>query len=302
MEAGPGAERQQPRTPLPQLRGLTGPGRGWPQGGGQTARPRPMAPLSARPLGPPTRHWGTSSWPSSSSSCKCNSCSSSTCSTCRDRGWSACSPAKPQGPSRPSRKVSARPPPSPPPRLTWPPPPRSPGVRWEAPWILRGPCQPPAFLSPAAAVCPTDLPQLWKGEGAPGQPAEDSVKQEGLDLTGSATTATSFAAPPKVSPPLSHHTLPNGQPTVLTPRRDRCGAQVGRGCCTPAPAPGVPLEPQGLGGRWSWVLDVHPSPRAQEIIPGFWDTHSRDRNINGRGEPGLLESLGSLTTASLLLS
>ncbi|XP_044926950.1 forkhead box protein P4 isoform X2 [Mustela nigripes] len=70
------------------------------------------------------------------------------------------------------------------------------------------------------AVCPTDLPQLWKGEGAPGQPAEDSVKQEGLDLTGSATTATSFAAPPKVSPSLSHHTLPNGQPTVLTPRRD----------------------------------------------------------------------------------
>ncbi|KAM9720492.1 LOW QUALITY PROTEIN: forkhead box protein P4-like [Dama dama] len=65
-----------------------------------------------------------------------------------------------------------------------------------------------------------DLPQLWKGEGAPGQPAEDSVKQEGLDLTGSATTATSFAAPPKVSPPPPHHTPPSGQPTVLTPRRD----------------------------------------------------------------------------------
>ncbi|XP_055245574.1 forkhead box protein P4 isoform X7 [Gorilla gorilla gorilla] len=75
-------------------------------------------------------------------------------------------------------------------------------------------------VSPTAAVCPTDLPQLWKGEGAPGQPAEDSVKQEGLDLTGTAATATSFAAPPKVSPPLSHHTLPNGQPTVLTSRRD----------------------------------------------------------------------------------
>uniref|UniRef100_A0A4W2HI50 Forkhead box P4 n=1 Tax=Bos indicus x Bos taurus TaxID=30522 RepID=A0A4W2HI50_BOBOX len=83
------------------------------------------------------------------------------------------------------------------------------------------PGAPPASpLCLAAAVCPTDLPQLWKGEGAPGQPAEDSVKQEGLDLTGTATTATSFAAPPKVSPPLSHHTLPNGQPTVLTPRRD----------------------------------------------------------------------------------
>nr|XP_044632586.1 forkhead box protein P4 isoform X1 [Equus asinus] len=78
----------------------------------------------------------------------------------------------------------------------------------------------PLQTLPQAAVCPSDLPQLWKGEGAPGQPAEDSVKQEGLDLTGTATTATSFAAPPKVSPPLSHHTLPNGQPTVLTPRRD----------------------------------------------------------------------------------
>ncbi|XP_043819427.1 forkhead box protein P4 isoform X1 [Dromiciops gliroides] len=69
------------------------------------------------------------------------------------------------------------------------------------------------------AVCPSDLPQLWKGDGAAAQPAEDSVKQEGLDLTTAAATATSFA-PPKVSPPLSHHTLPNGQPTVLTPRRD----------------------------------------------------------------------------------
>ncbi|XP_029098391.1 forkhead box protein P4 isoform X2 [Monodon monoceros] len=94
-----------------------------------------------------------------------------------------------------------------------------PGVRW-GPHAFLGPGRPPLSLPPIAAVCPTDLPQLWKGEGAPGQPAEDSVKQEGLDLTGTATTATSFAAPPKVSPPLSHHTLPNGQPTVLTPRRD----------------------------------------------------------------------------------
>lgn len=80
----------------------------------------------------------------------------------------------------------------------------------------------PLQTLPQAAVCPTDLPQLWKGEGAPGQgqSAEDSIKQEGLDLTGTATAATSFAAAPKVSPPLSHHALPNGQPTVLTARRD----------------------------------------------------------------------------------
>ncbi|KAM4834591.1 forkhead box protein P4 isoform 1-T1 [Thomomys bottae] len=78
----------------------------------------------------------------------------------------------------------------------------------------------PLQTLPQAAVCPTDLPQLWKGEGAPGQPAEDSGRQEGLDLAGTAATATSFASPPKVSPPLSHHPLPNGQPTVLTSRRD----------------------------------------------------------------------------------
>lgn len=109
MAAGPGAEKLQLRTRHQQPRGLRGPGKGWPPGGGPMARLRLMAHPSAHPRGPPTRHWGTSSWPSSSSSCKCNSCSSNTCSTCRDRGWSACSPAKPRGPSRPSHKVSSHP-------------------------------------------------------------------------------------------------------------------------------------------------------------------------------------------------
>uniref|UniRef100_A0A8C2LEP4 Fork-head domain-containing protein n=1 Tax=Cricetulus griseus TaxID=10029 RepID=A0A8C2LEP4_CRIGR len=59
---------------------------------------------------------------------------------------------------------------------------------------------------PQAAACPSHLPQLWKGQGAPGQPAEDSIRQEGLDLASLPT-------------PL-HHPLPNRQPTVLTSRRD----------------------------------------------------------------------------------
>ena len=127
-----------------------------------------------------------------------------------------------------------------------------PGVKW-GPHASLGPRQPPLSLPPIAAVCPTDLPQLWKGEGAPGQPAEDSVKQEGLDLTGTATTATSFAAPPKVSPPLSHHTLPNGQPTVLTPRRDRYGAPAGRRCCIPARGLALTLR---AGGGWGGVVEL----------------------------------------------
>ncbi|KAM6108137.1 forkhead box protein P4 isoform 5-T5 [Pterocles gutturalis] len=68
------------------------------------------------------------------------------------------------------------------------------------------------------AVCPSDLQQLWK-EVTAAQPVEDSIKQEGLDLTTNTSNSTSFSAA-KVSPPISHHPLPNGQSTMHTPRRD----------------------------------------------------------------------------------
>lgn len=162
------------------------------------------------------------------------------------------------------------------------------------------PC-PLSPLSPTAAVCPTDLPQLWKGEGAPGQPAEDSVKQEGLDLTGTATTATSFAAPPKVSPPLSHHTLPNGQPTVLTPRRDRYWDywDVREGCCRPGHprAAGDCIQCGGWEGGVPRDLGVYLPPRTHRIMLGFWETCVKDRHATSRGAgAGLLASSGSLTT------
>ncbi|XP_064029710.1 forkhead box protein P4 isoform X3 [Pogoniulus pusillus] len=68
------------------------------------------------------------------------------------------------------------------------------------------------------AVCPSDLQQLWK-EVTAAQPVEDSIKQEGLDLTTNTSNSTSFSAA-KVSPPISHHPLPNGQSSMHTPRRD----------------------------------------------------------------------------------
>ncbi|XP_065447702.1 forkhead box protein P4 isoform X7 [Chrysemys picta bellii] len=68
------------------------------------------------------------------------------------------------------------------------------------------------------AVCPSDLQQLWK-EVTATQPVEDSIKQEGLDLTTNTSNSTSFSAA-KVSPPISHHSLSNGQSAMLTPRRD----------------------------------------------------------------------------------
>ncbi|KFP15453.1 Forkhead box protein P4, partial [Egretta garzetta] len=72
--------------------------------------------------------------------------------------------------------------------------------------------------APAETVCPSDLQQLWK-EVTAAQPVEDSIKQEGLDLTTNTSNSTSFSAA-KVSPPISHHPLPNGQSTMHTPRRD----------------------------------------------------------------------------------
>ncbi|XP_060087420.1 forkhead box protein P4 isoform X2 [Heteronotia binoei] len=68
------------------------------------------------------------------------------------------------------------------------------------------------------AVCPSDLQQLWK-EVTATQPVEDSIKQEGLDLTTNTSNSTSFSAT-KVSPPISHHPLPNGQNAMLAQRRD----------------------------------------------------------------------------------
>ncbi|XP_044300925.1 forkhead box protein P4 isoform X3 [Varanus komodoensis] len=68
------------------------------------------------------------------------------------------------------------------------------------------------------AVCPSDLQQLWK-EVTATQPVEDSIKQEGLDLSTNTSNSTSFSAT-KVSPPVSHHPLPNGQNAMLAQRRD----------------------------------------------------------------------------------
>ncbi|NWY07449.1 FOXP4 protein, partial [Nothoprocta ornata] len=68
------------------------------------------------------------------------------------------------------------------------------------------------------AVCPSDLQQLWK-EVTASQPVEDSIKQEGLDLSTNTSNSTSFSAA-KVSPPIPHHSLPNGQSAMHTPRRD----------------------------------------------------------------------------------
>ncbi|MGH0152409.1 UNVERIFIED_CONTAM: hypothetical protein FKN15_072438 [Acipenser sinensis] len=69
------------------------------------------------------------------------------------------------------------------------------------------------------AMCPADLQQLWK-DVAGMQNQDDNMKHEGLDLTTNSSNSTSYSAA-KASPQITHHSLPNGQNSVHTPKRER---------------------------------------------------------------------------------
>uniref|UniRef100_A0AAY4E4R1 Fork-head domain-containing protein n=1 Tax=Denticeps clupeoides TaxID=299321 RepID=A0AAY4E4R1_9TELE len=73
------------------------------------------------------------------------------------------------------------------------------------------------FFCPAA-MCPTDLQQLWK-DVAGVQSTEEAMKHEGLDLSTNSSNSTSFTAA-KVSPQIPPHPLANGQHALHTPKRD----------------------------------------------------------------------------------
>ncbi|XP_053717904.1 forkhead box protein P2 isoform X3 [Synchiropus splendidus] len=92
-------------------------------------------------------------------------------------------------------------------------------------------------LPPPAGLSPAELQQLWKDvTGTGGHSIEDNgIKHSssgngtavggggGLDLstTNNSTSTTSSSNPPKASPPLSHHSIVNGQSPVLNHRRER---------------------------------------------------------------------------------
>lgn len=74
------------------------------------------------------------------------------------------------------------------------------------------------MCSSFAAMCPSDLQQLWKEvSGVPS--TEEALKQaEGLDLSTNSSNSTS-AFPKAASAHIPLHSLPNGQ--SHTPKRDR---------------------------------------------------------------------------------
>uniref|UniRef100_A0A674ESH2 Forkhead box P2 n=1 Tax=Salmo trutta TaxID=8032 RepID=A0A674ESH2_SALTR len=83
---------------------------------------------------------------------------------------------------------------------------------------LPGQTMPPAGLSPA------DLQQLWKDVTGGGHNMEDNdIKHSGggLDLTTTNSSSTTSSTPSKASPPISHHSVANGQSPALNSRRER---------------------------------------------------------------------------------
>ncbi|XP_057710874.1 forkhead box protein P2 isoform X3 [Corythoichthys intestinalis] len=100
-------------------------------------------------------------------------------------------------------------------------------------------------LPPPAGLSPAELQQLWKdvtggGGGGGGHAMEDNGMKHssvgvnnngvtsGLDLStnnhisnNSNSSSTTSSNPPKASPPISHHSIANGQSPVLNHRRER---------------------------------------------------------------------------------
>uniref|UniRef100_A0AAZ3QSN5 Fork-head domain-containing protein n=1 Tax=Oncorhynchus tshawytscha TaxID=74940 RepID=A0AAZ3QSN5_ONCTS len=83
---------------------------------------------------------------------------------------------------------------------------------------LPGQTMQPAGLSPA------DLQQLWKDVTGGGHNMEDNDIKHGvggLDLTTTNSSSTTSSTPSKASPPISHHSIANGQSPALNSRRER---------------------------------------------------------------------------------
>uniref|UniRef100_A0AAZ3S096 Fork-head domain-containing protein n=1 Tax=Oncorhynchus tshawytscha TaxID=74940 RepID=A0AAZ3S096_ONCTS len=75
-----------------------------------------------------------------------------------------------------------------------------------------------------AGLSPADLQQLWKDVTGGGHNMEDNDIKHGvggLDLTTTNSSSTTSSTPSKASPPISHHSIANGQSPALNSRRER---------------------------------------------------------------------------------
>uniref|UniRef100_A0A3P8TL45 Forkhead box P2 n=1 Tax=Amphiprion percula TaxID=161767 RepID=A0A3P8TL45_AMPPE len=80
----------------------------------------------------------------------------------------------------------------------------------------------PSLLASLAGLSPAELQQLWKDvTGGGGHAMEDNgIKHSNSDLsTNNSSSTTSSSNPAKASPPISHHSIANGQSPALNHRQ-----------------------------------------------------------------------------------
>ncbi|XP_073802166.1 forkhead box protein P2 isoform X6 [Danio rerio] len=84
-----------------------------------------------------------------------------------------------------------------------------------------GPGQPtlPGQTLPPAGLSPAELQQLWKDVTASHTMEDNGMKHSGLDLSTNNNTSTTSTSNPKASPPITHHSMSNGQSPALNNNR-----------------------------------------------------------------------------------
>ncbi|XP_030625858.1 forkhead box protein P2 isoform X3 [Chanos chanos] len=78
----------------------------------------------------------------------------------------------------------------------------------------------PGQTLPPAGLSPAELQQLWKDVTGNHNMEDNSIKHSGLDLSTTNTSSTTSNNTSKASPPIPHHSIPNGQTPSLNSRRD----------------------------------------------------------------------------------
>uniref|UniRef100_A0A3Q1EXB9 Forkhead box P2 n=1 Tax=Acanthochromis polyacanthus TaxID=80966 RepID=A0A3Q1EXB9_9TELE len=79
----------------------------------------------------------------------------------------------------------------------------------------------PSLLASLAGLSPAELQQLWKDvTGGGGHAMEDNgIKHSNSDLSTNNSSSTTSSNPAKASPPISHHSIANGQSPALNHRQ-----------------------------------------------------------------------------------
>ncbi|XP_033918595.1 forkhead box protein P2 isoform X5 [Melopsittacus undulatus] len=78
----------------------------------------------------------------------------------------------------------------------------------------------PVQSLPQAGLSPAEIQQLWKEVTGVHSMEDNGIKHGGLDLTTNNSSSTTSSTTSKASSPITHHSIVNGQSSVLNARRD----------------------------------------------------------------------------------